>query len=199
MGQHHAGTHCSLAHNRYQELRTAIGAAEEPSVFRTPHPWAYWRPSSAEILPPTAAIPPSLSIFRAPTFLFDIIPSLSLDIVAAYQRLFIAPAALAQCPRIRLLRLYFGREDMPALTEEFQPGLSTDLPLDSRRYDLLRSAVTTMPTALEVSSGMGQVLARLHWAVGANARDVELVLGSRVVGGVPVAQCYVLDFNQVSK
>ena len=41
---------------------------------------------------------------------------------------------------------------------------------------------------------MGEVLAKLHWAVGVDARDVELVLAGSAQHGV---QCYLFDFNQV--
>ena len=51
-----------------------------------------------------------------------------------------------------------------------------------------------MPTLEEVAFGMGELLAKLHWAVGINGKDMELVLSGNTLHGT---QCYALDFNQV--
>lgn len=200
----------------YNAVSTATGHGSQPGSFSTPRAWKYWRPSSCELLAhdssPPRTVPRSpndrpsslWSHFHRPTFVFDLIPSISSDLVRLYKHLFVAREAAHLCPSIRLLRLYLGREDLPVKTSAFHPGLASDLPLDVARYETLRkagidAAGTVMPTLDMVCSGMGQVLARLHWAVGINARDVELVLGSVQIGGAQEPQCYVLDFNQVSE
>lgn len=97
-------------------------------------------------------------------------------------------------PAVRLLRLYFGRENLPAQTVAFNHDLFSDSPLDPRRYNAIRDVLGpySLPPATDVARGMGRLLATLHWQVGVNARDAELVLGS--LDGQP--HCYVLDFNQ---
>jgi hypothetical protein len=52
-----------------------------------------------------------------------------------------------------------------------------------------------MPSVEAVCMGMGKVIAGLHWGVGINARDVELVLGGDGDQGV---RCWSFDYNQVS-
>lgn len=52
-----------------------------------------------------------------------------------------------------------------------------------------------LPELEEVARGIGEVLARMHSAVGVDAGDVELVLGG--TGTETGVQCYVLDYNQV--
>ncbi len=73
--------------------------------------------------------------------------------------------------------------------------LATSLRLqeDSGCQDLADLSVD-LPSIDEVATGMGEVLAKLHWAVGVDARDVELVLAGSAQHGV---QCYLFDFNQV--
>lgn len=197
----------------YLEMRNAIGNPNETSEFCTPQAWIYWHPASSEVVlfdSPEVKSTPNLSEvakppqlwcpFDFPTFSFDVIPSVPPQLAEAYKRLFIAPEAQATCRRVHLLRLYLGREDLPKQTSAFHPGLSADLPLN-HRYETLRATLgssTPMPSLVEVARGMGRLLARMHWAVGINGRDVELVLGSVSCNGLALPQCYVLDFNQVS-
>ncbi|WWD08438.1 hypothetical protein V865_006550 [Kwoniella europaea PYCC6329] len=107
--------------------------------------------------------------------------------------------------QIRLLRLYLGREDIPLRTEQIQPGIKTDPPLDITRYNRLSSTLQEeygwgLPDLKGVPSSMGRLLANLHWLGGINCRDIELVLGGGGNDGrVEEVQCWVLDFNQCQR
>lgn len=168
-------------------------------MFWTPKPYAYWRPATCEVIhldPQNAATRKGYvwASFKRTAFSFDLIPSAPLPIIQTYISLFVAPEARSSMPSVRLFRLYFGRENLPAQTVAFNHKLFSDPPLDLRRYHAIRDALgdDSLPPAADVARGMGQLLATLHWQVGVNARDAELVLGS--IGGLP--HCYVLDFNQ---
>lgn len=97
-------------------------------------------------------------------------------------------------PPLRLFRLYFGRGNLPAQTVASPQDLFSDPPLDLRRYNKIRDVLgdDSLPPCTDVARGMGRLLATLHWQVGVNARDAELVVGS--LRGQ--SHCYVLDFNQ---
>jgi hypothetical protein len=127
----------------------------------------------------------------------DLIPALRRDIARTYAQLFFGPELRAQKPPVRMLRLYFGRNDIPPVTTQLHPGLHSDFPLDIPRYrklaDTLTASGTRLPRTQDISRGMGELLSRLHWGVGINARDVELVLP----GADWEPQCWVFDLNQV--
>ncbi|WVQ63259.1 uncharacterized protein L199_001410 [Kwoniella botswanensis] len=107
--------------------------------------------------------------------------------------------------QIRLLRLYLGREDIPPRTEQIQPGIKTDPPLDIARYNRLSSTLHKrcgwgLPDIKDVSSSMGRLLASLHWLGGINCRDIELVLGGGGNDGrEEEVTFWVLDFNQCQR
>lgn len=50
-----------------------------------------------------------------------------------------------------------------------------------------------LPSAEEVALEMGDMLARIHWRAGFDARDVEFVMGDDMASSVAF---YVIDFNQ---
>ncbi|WRT64985.1 uncharacterized protein IL334_001926 [Kwoniella shivajii] len=156
-----------------------------------------------------------------PMMAIELIPSLHPVIGEAYQGLFWSKElqeAQSQTQRrsqsqgneleprgnnIRLLRLYFGREDIPSKTEYLHPGIKSDPPLDISRYTLLSDHLKEnydliLPSIKEVCKGMGEVLALLHWKVGINCRDIELVLGGSNTRPHDVA-LYAMDFNQCAR
>lgn len=49
-----------------------------------------------------------------------------------------------------------------------------------------------MPTAREVSFGMGEMLGQIHWTGGYDARDIEFVMGGTGLSGITL---YCIDFN----
>lgn len=187
--------------------------ARSSSSFLVPRPWSLWRPATSEVLDSDSTTPrvvprpgasrddppPSMwASFATPTFALDVVPALALPYAETFLSLFVAAELHAQCG-VRLLRLYLGRDDFPAITSTLQPGLRSDFPLDIARYDRFRAAMAPtydLPEAATIASGMGALLAQMHWCAGINGRDVELVLGGF---GVEAVQCYAFDFNQVGR
>ncbi|ORY27101.1 hypothetical protein BCR39DRAFT_539259 [Naematelia encephala] len=200
----------------YSAASSIAHQPQAPGEFGIPRPWQYWQPigidqpgriinaanSHLSVLSPRYEANRELSSrhlwseFQLPTFTMDLIPSLHPVISQRYKLLFWAEK-IRHTMSIRLLRLYFGRTNLPAVTISVQPGLKSDPPLDVSRYERLAEDLESygiqMPTPQQVAAGMGQVLARLHWLVGINASDIELVLGGSPAHGV---QLYAFDFNQ---
>jgi len=132
----------------------------------------------------------------------DLIPSIPPLVALAYKSEFFTSdlARTSPTPDIRLLRLYLGRE-LPMHIHELQPGLRSDLALDAERYQRLSDAlqledIASLPNLHHVASGMGVILAQLHFSVGIDAMDVELVIAGDGNHGL---QCHILDYNQCQR
>jgi hypothetical protein len=135
-----------------------------------------------------------------PAMILSRIPDLPAHLTSTYRRLFWRDELARFGPPIRLLRLYLGRT-LPGTSHHLAPGVQSEFPLDQTRYRMLDEALRAeggagLPDFSEVCRSMGEVLGKLHWEVGTNGRDIELVLGGDGSEGV---QCYVLDYNQVSR
>jgi hypothetical protein len=128
----------------------------------------------------------------------DLIPALHPAIGQAYRHLFYDGTLKGKEIQIRMLRLYFGRT-FPAKTLELAPGeLITDPPLDEDRYRALAGLlqdVVTLPDPEDIAMGMGKLLATLHYEVGVDGSDAELVLAGDHYHS---ARCVVFDYNQVT-
>lgn len=201
-----------------------MGRTRTRGGFSTPQAWQFWQParagSESKLLTPES-IPRSpsgpaptrrsfrqtapksallFSDFQMPTISIDLIPSMHPFFEETYRTLFWCQELRIESVPVRLLRLYFGREDIPSVTTALQKGLKSDPPLDIARFEKFSHELTrhgiNLPSVQEIAEGMGFVLAKLHWVVGINARDVELVLGG---DGSHDLKCYALDFNQVSR
>lgn len=93
-----------------------------------------------------------------------------------------------------LCRVYL-RKVYPATPGRFFN--SANFPLDAARYNNLRESTPTnmeLPDLLEVAAGMGEMLGRIHFMGGYDARDIEFVLGGDGFSGFSL---YVIDFNQI--
>nr|XP_031863416.1 uncharacterized protein CI109_001292 [Kwoniella shandongensis]KAA5530488.1 hypothetical protein CI109_001292 [Kwoniella shandongensis] len=89
----------------------------------------------------------------------------------------------------------------PPITTHLQEGLKSDPPLDLTRYKRFSEAMKDdlgldLPSLDQITTSMGHLLAQLHWSMGINARDVELVLGGDGFHGV---KCHALDSNQCQR
>lgn len=191
-------------------------------LFRSPKPVGFWDPLTARAIKPSsvggiadlvndptggdpsqgsnaASSPSPYDCFDQPTFAMDLIWSLHPRIAKTYRDLFFAAGLKGAAGRpIRLLRLYFGQR-LRRKTEELADGLASDLPLDIDRYNRLAEALDgscNFPSTRELSAGMGRVLATLHWGIGVDAADIELVPGGDGYNGV---RPYVLDYNQCAQ
>ena len=109
-------------------------------------------------------------------------------------------AVAARTPLPLLCRLYFGKERIYP-SAFVNPN---NFPLDAARYDTLLHAWKAkaggdgdgdLPTKEDVAAGMGEMLSRIHWIAGYDARDVEFVMA-----GAPDSaevRFHLIDFNQV--
>jgi len=142
-----------------------------------------------------------MDVFEGATTLMDMIPALHPMYASVFQDLFFSEQILAQShstlPPVRLLRLYLGRT-LPETISELQPGLRSDFALDVSRYRRFKEALGLGIIQNEnwVASAMGQILAWLHYGIGVDGMDCELVLGGDGKDGVKL---WILDFNQCSR
>ncbi|RPD62716.1 hypothetical protein L226DRAFT_324399 [Lentinus tigrinus ALCF2SS1-7] len=131
-----------------------------------------------------------MSVFDAPTYAMDRVHALPWDVRVFLKDKFFPPAVQVGPA---LCRLYFGKtlsNDTPKFVN------SSNFPLDVHRYGVLRTYMPELPPAEEVAEGMGEMLGWMHNRAGADARDVEFVLGGDGAGGYTF---FVIDFNQVRK
>ena len=198
--------------NRYCEVHDTMNTPIEPKYpsdeveFISPRPRELFDPVSRTIqLPGRSHRIPSWSswdVFDHPTMSLDLIPSVPSLVAQAYKSEFFSQdlARKSLDFNIRLMRLYLGR-DLPTHIQELQPGLRSDLALDVGRYGRLSNAlslegIARLPPIEEVAYAMGSILAHLHFCVGIDGMDIELVLGGDGDHGL---QCYVLDYNQCQR
>ena len=175
------------------------------SEFISPRPRQLFDPFSRTVaLPGGHRIPSSSTwdVFDHPTMSLDLIPSVPSLVAQAYKSEFFTQdlTRTSLDLNIRLIRLYLGRE-LPTHIQELQPGLRSDLALDCGRYSRLSEAlsleaIATLPSLDQAASSMGPILAQLHFCVGIDGMDVELVLGGDGDHGL---QCYILDYNQCQR
>lgn len=175
------------------------------TTFKSPSPHQIFDPFTRTVKLPGMIITPmssSWDVFDHPTMALDRIPNIPPLVGLAFRSEFFTKHLASTNPTFvnRLFRLYLGRE-LPHLIQELQPGLRSDLALDVERYRRLSNAlnqegIASLPPLKDVACGMGRVLAQLHYGVGIDGMDVELVLGGDGLHGL---QCYILDYNQCQR
>ncbi|KAF7376531.1 hypothetical protein MSAN_00069100 [Mycena sanguinolenta] len=96
-------------------------------------------------------------------------------------------------PSPNLIRLYFGRDGPERSQSRFVN--TQNFPTNVTQYTSLHRAMEEDGVAdpHDVVRGMGEMLGKLHWKYGCDARDVEFVLGEGANGEV---EYWLLDFNQ---
>lgn len=104
------------------------------------------------------------------------------------------PKTLVAGPGLRLCRLYFGKiyaGETPRFVN------TSNFPLDVKRFNMLRhdNEDLWLPSAEEVALEMRDMLARIYWRAGFDARDVEFIMGGD--GITSYITFYVIDYNQV--
>lgn len=208
---------------RSQELRkefdtllSIYGSCDTDSFFAIPRPLAFYDPSTPAsfVAPPRS---PHSTSRRRPlrprvtegdfkmlnldtaAFAMDHVPPLSLVVADTVRKLFYPPnSSTARSPS--LCRVYFGK----VISEVGKDGgpnrffNSANFPLDVDRYQMIKALDHAdecgYPDVQEIVFGMGEMLGRLHWRAGYDARDVEFVMGGASFSGVAL---FVIDFNQV--
>jgi hypothetical protein len=188
---------------RYTETYKTINRTATPSSFISPAPVSLFNPYERSVILPgmqETTYSSSWDMFERPTMALEMIASIPPLVATTYKDVFFSQGLSDKQPyfNVRLLRLYLGR-DLPSTIHELQPGLRSDLGLDVSRYTRFAKAldgIATLPPLSDVSNGMGRVLAQLHFGVGIDGMDVELVIGGDGCHGL---RCWLLDFNQCER
>ncbi|KAH0585317.1 hypothetical protein H2248_008558 [Termitomyces sp. 'cryptogamus'] len=113
-----------------------------------------------------------------PCYVMDRVAPLPRQIGSVICSSFYSQKALDQGVEAPLMcRLYFGKKEVRSSP---RPSLfinPINFPLDVARYDLLcNECPNELDLKEEVAEGMGEMLARMHWIAGYDARDVEFVM-----------------------
>lgn len=208
----HVPTQASTLRLEFEALQAIYRLCNSDSFFRIPKPMSYYDPRDDTLLQtPSSSQRQSrrsalsrqpqlvgIGVFRAlgqpdPVYAMNRVFALpyqaSKSICARY-----IPKALVADAGLRLCRLYFGK----IYTDETPHFVNTNnFPLDVKRFNMLRhdNEDLGLPSAEEVALEMGDMLARIHWRAGLDARDVEFIMGGD--GITSSITFYVIDFNQV--
>jgi len=187
----------------YTETYRLIGRDPSSTSFATPAPRSMFNPYTRTAYLPgmvESACSSTWDMFEFPTMSLEMVPSILPLVATTYKNTFFSSSLVDRETRfnIRLLRLYLGRE-LPSTIHELQPGLRSDLGLDVSRYIRLDKAlqgIAPLPPLHDVAYGMGRILAQLHYGVGIDGMDIELVLGGDGDHGL---RCWVIDYNQCER
>ncbi|KAI0653716.1 hypothetical protein C8Q70DRAFT_927108 [Cubamyces menziesii] len=177
----HLQDHLAQIKHEYETLHNIHGTlCNTDSIFAIPRALAFFDPSAQELLyhPPSPHRGP-LRQARSPfntAFFADLPPR------ACYA---------SELPTPLLGRLYFGKELRPSAFVN-----TSNFPIDVARYRLLQDqSADELSPIEEVAEGMGEMLSRIHWNAGYDARDVEFVLAGDIYSAA--ARLYIIDFNQM--
>jgi hypothetical protein len=211
---HAHGGHDTLK-KEYEAIGYLYTACNTDSFFRIPKPLAFYD-ADHEIFLATASSPVS---FRSPRIahrrsavinasFFDVL--CNKNPVYAMGRVFALPGFVGRpiCSQFmpdaittgpNLCRLYFGKTFNQS--KEFRFVNTNNFLLDVQRYEWLRATLNDkmqldLSSAEEVALEMGEMLGKIHWRGGYDARDVEFIVGGDGSTGVTF---YVIDFNQVCR
>jgi hypothetical protein len=208
----HFPEHNDILKKEFEALRILYASCNTDSFFRTPKPVAFYNADNDELIltPPSPVSARNRRIVLRPADIdasfFDELSSN--NPVYAMSRIFALRGNIARpiCSQFmpdsvttlpNLCRLYFGKTLGEGKDSRFVN--TNNFPLDVRRYEWLRATLKeksdmVLPSAEEVALEMGEMLGKIHWLGGYDARDVEFVMGGDGLNGVLF---YVLDFNQV--
>ncbi|KDQ07935.1 hypothetical protein BOTBODRAFT_59671 [Botryobasidium botryosum FD-172 SS1] len=180
------------------------------SHVAVPRPLAYYNPAAVEFISPSNDAPEStgrrphvakpdfqaLGLENAAYAMDHVLP-LPLAVARAVRDLFYPPLSVP-APSPSLCRLYFGKviEKVGSAGRPIRFFNSSNFPLDCTRYKLLTETAKhcEFPSMELIAFGMGEMVGRLHWFAGYDARDIEFVLGGQSFSGVLT---HVIDFNQM--
>ncbi|KAL7278751.1 hypothetical protein ACG7TL_007756 [Trametes sanguinea] len=200
----HSQDHAAQVKAEYENLHSIYTRCNSDSLFAIPRALAFYDPQVQELLfyPPSPGRgrsrqprkPFSPSFFSKvpprPCYVMDRVAPLQPD-VAEFIHSSMYPSAASDAPDPLICRLYFG--------EQLRPSASVNpnnFPIDVARYQLLAQQLPNdIPSIEDVAAGMGEMLSRIHWNAGYDARDVEFVMA-----GAPdsaITRFYILGFNQV--
>ncbi|KAA8913029.1 hypothetical protein FN846DRAFT_931516 [Sphaerosporella brunnea] len=209
----HARENREILKKEYEALSYLYAACNTDSFFRVPKPLAFYDAEQEVLLATThrpflsrnsriAHCPPapiSASFFEVlgnsdPVYAMDRVFALPGNVGRPICSQFM-PDAITTSPN--LCRLYFGKTFDQGKGSRFVN--TNNFPLDVQRYQWLRATLSEeiqvhLPSAEEIALEMGEMLGRIHWHGGYDARDVEFIMGGDGFVGVTF---YVIDFNQM--
>ncbi|OJT08508.1 hypothetical protein TRAPUB_582 [Trametes pubescens] len=198
----HVPEHSAQILAEYEVLHSVCSLCNSDSIFAIPRALAFYDPETDDLRshPPL----PNVGRLRRPRqapnrAMFDGLPAQAcyvMDRVGPLPRhlgqlirssMYPAKMALAETPLPLLCRLYFGKELRPS-------AFVSNFPIDVARYHLLLDnlAEDLLPKEV-VAEGMGEMLSRIHWKAGYDARDIEFVMAGDAFG----VRYYVIDYNQM--
>lgn len=163
-------------------------------LFSLPKPYAIYAPTSNGFSSQSCSAIVTQGImqhFQRATYAMDRVNAVPLDLGMFIAQTWFPPQYNRHPPA--LCRLYLGKDYSEAPVPRFIN--TNNFPLDEYRYNILdQNSPNRLKPISQVARGMGQILARLHHALGLDARDVEFVLGGD--GGSNFTY-FLIDFNQV--
>ncbi|KAJ7444916.1 hypothetical protein FB451DRAFT_74248 [Mycena latifolia] len=195
----------------FNALHTIYSQFNSTSFFALPRPLAHHNPTNGCI----TMFPDSLSLGRpgrrayihatlftshpltgtASAYLMDRAHPLPTHIANIIRTKFYSQPALDAHTRApAICRLYFGKTVVPSRFIN-----SANFPMDIARMNALRKALDeqgmsgVIATNEEIASGMGEMLGKIHWLGGFDARDVEFVMA----GSDSYIRFFIIDFNQM--
>ncbi|KZT62828.1 hypothetical protein CALCODRAFT_2217 [Calocera cornea HHB12733] len=206
--------HCTSIHQEFVMLRMLYAHSTSDSwvsaLFRLPKPYGFYDPGTNTIIlndghlqsrigsspgHRTAIANPLQGITKyTAAYAMDRIHVLPFEVGSAIKERFYPSSAKPDAPPPSLCRLYFGTSlEEKKRTSRF---FSTDhFAIDPSQYAELRATFPMLESAENVARGMGDMLARIHWQTGFDARDVEFGMAG---DGIQEIMYYVVDFNQAS-
>lgn len=203
--QTHGANEGGMLLNEYFALDKIYNMCNHDSFFSIPRALGFYDPSSNRSITHTASStrrrrhprpmiqPDSFTSFSSPVYAMDRIFHLPKAFAKNIAREFYPEQHQQQQPGPRLCRLYLGKVIGPSRFFN-----SENFPLDPVRYRRLQQLQELSTRGLsileEVAYGMGEMLGRIHWRGGYDARDIEFVFGG---DGYDGCSYNVIDFNQV--
>ncbi|KAJ7778718.1 hypothetical protein DFH07DRAFT_865453 [Mycena maculata] len=200
-----AQKHASQIEKEFEALHVLYNRCNSNSIFAIPRTLAFYNPENNQLrfFPPS----PSLRRPREPratlrpedfaglpkraSYLMDRAAPLPQAVGEFIRTSFYTEKARMGVPPPLICRLYFGKELRPSAF--INPN---NFPIDVARYKAMQTQFgETLFTLDEAVEGIGEMLSRVHWIAGFDARDVEFAMaGSPLVGAV---RYYIIDFNQM--
>lgn len=199
----HVQEHTAQILAEYEALYLVYRLCHSDTVFAIPRALAFYDPETDDLRyhPPSPKVGRPRQPRQAPNrAMFDGLPARAcyvMDRVGPLPRhlgklirssMYPAKTVLSETSIPLLCRLYFGKALRPS------PFVNTsNFPIDVARYRLLLDNFSEDLLPIEVvAEGMGEMLSRIHWEAGYDARDIEFVMAGDAFG---VRYC-VIDFNQ---
>ncbi|TFY74431.1 hypothetical protein EWM64_g9581, partial [Hericium alpestre] len=204
----HSQLDSATVREEFNSLHSVYTLCNSDSIFAIPRAFAFYDPQTREIFsfpasPPRGRRRGPRSHFNPQFFaklpdsacyVMDRAAPLPMSIGENIRSKYYSERAIASGAAFPLLcRLYFGKTLGPLASRFINPN---NFPLDVARYDQLwQERQDDLSPKEEVAEGMGEMLSKIHWIAGYDARDVEFVMA-----GAPHAattRLYVIDYNQM--